>query len=182
MQRIHAIYHISRMRFDGNTDFINSVLLQEPNIAVKISLHFGAIKLGLLDKEEELYKLLSTNTDYSDSNRGYHLAYYGNLMVADKLPFKDNPSIQWSAALEAFLRHFKSKEDGHYFLWRIDLLTMKQFILARKDSHLIDEATLNKIRSFVFCPPNNDYSNFQQAVETEFDELKKTILLFTGNT
>ncbi len=171
MQRIHAIYHLSRMKFDGNTEFINSVLKIEKNTSVKISLYFGAIKLGLLDKEEELYQLLLTNKEYSDSNCGYHLAYYGDIASLEKPPFKDNPNVPWTATLNAFLRHFQSTEEGHYFLWRIELLTMRQLIMARSASSLLNEDILLQIKDLISNPPNERYSQFQQDVKIEFEKL-----------
>lgn len=171
MQRIHAIYHLSRMKFQGNTEFINNVLSHEPNISVKISLYFGAIKLGLLDKEEELYQHLVTNAEYSDSNRGYHLAYYGDIVASDKLPFKDNTSIQWGATLNAFLRHFESTKDEHYFLWRIDLLTIRQLVIARNSPTPIDSQVLLKVRELIYNPTNKNFTKLQRAIESEYNEL-----------
>jgi hypothetical protein len=176
MQRIHAIYHLSRMDFSGNTAFINSVLTCEPSISVKISLYFGAIKLGLLDKEGELYQLLSTNAEYSNSNRGYHLAYYDKIAAADKLPFEDDISTQWTTTSNAFLRHFESKEDGHYFLWRIDLLTMRQLMIARNNPAPIDEDVLANIKALICNPTNKSHPEYQQLVEAEFGELSAYVL------
>lgn len=175
MQRIHTIYHLSRLSYDGNTAFINSVLSREPHVSVKISLYFGAIKLGMLEKEAELYQLLSTDAGYSSSNRGYHLAYYGDIVSADNLPFADNINIEWKATLAAIMRHFHSTENSHYFLWRIDLLTMRQLIDVRAATPLVDVSKLSEIEYLIKNPLSHSYTDYQNLVVNEFELLKTVI-------
>lgn len=171
MQRIHAVYHLSRLKYVGKNEFTNSALLLERNVSVRLSLFFGAIKFGDMGKEKELYQLISNNHEYSDANRGYHLAYYGDIVAEDKLPFKDNVCVLWPNTLSAFLRHFQSTEEGHYFLWRIDLLTMRQLMSARSSPFQVDEALLEQIKRLIYNRINPKYPDFQKSIEAEFEEL-----------
>jgi len=177
--RVHAVYHLSRFYFEDRAAFINNALTREPHISVKLSLYFGAIKSGDLDKEEELFQLLSCNPSYSDANRGYHLAYYNDMIMNDILPFKDNPALPWTGTLTAFLRHFRSSDHGHYYLRRIDLLTMKQLFEVRKSNEPVDKSALDEIETLIFTPVIQSHPEFQEKVEAAFNDMKATWDSFT---
>ena len=170
-RRVHSVYHLSRLDFVGRDAFINNALSKETHISVRLSLYFGAIKSGDLVKEEELFQLLIGNAEYSDANRGYHLAYYNDIIIDDKLPFRDNPSISWNGTLDAFLRHFSSPDEGHYFLRRIDLLTMQQLYEARQGNPLLDDTVIERFESLIRCPISAKHPEFQAKIEQAFKTL-----------
>jgi hypothetical protein len=174
-KRVHSVYHLSRLQVDDRDKFIDQALSKEKNISVRLSLYFGAIKSGSLEKEEKLYQLLKSNPEYSDANRGYHLAYYSDMIMENKLPFKDNPSLVWNGTLNAFLRHFGSLDDGHYFLWRIDLLTMRLLMEVRNSTQPVDSDIIDKIEKHI-CDRNNllNYPEFQNKVKIEFEKMVST--------
>lgn len=57
---------------------------------MRLSLFFGAIKMGKMDKEQEFYDLLCDDQEYSVENRGYQLAYYADAADEGFLPFIDS--------------------------------------------------------------------------------------------
>lgn len=74
------------------------------------SLYFGVIKRGDLQREKEFYQLLTENADYSNSNRGYHLAYYDSGIAKVTLPYNDDIAMDWGGSLRAFQRHFLAEK------------------------------------------------------------------------
>ena len=128
--RVHAIYHLCRLSSDKRSECIERAFQVENNISVLLSLYFGAIKLGKLDKEEKFYQLLQ-NQEYSKANRGYHLTYYADIIPDGTLPYKDDEVSDWQGTLKAIERHFENDDSDHFFLRRIDLFTMKELVIAR---------------------------------------------------
>lgn len=169
-KRVHSIYHISRLETDNRKEMLDKAFKIEDHISVKLSLYFGAIKLGDLGREEEFYNLLNTD-EYNKANRGYHLAYYSDIITNMAMPFSDDDEAKWEGTLRAFMRHFKSDKKSHYFLRRIDLLTMLQLIDSRKRIEPLDDDRLMEIKKMVYDPPVVGYESFQKKVENMFVRL-----------
>lgn len=144
----------------------NTVLLID-----NISLYFGAIKKGQLDKEDEFFNLLLNNNQYSVANRGYHLAYYDKPNYGN-MPFQDDGG-NWPNTLHAFLRHFRSQQKEQYFLRRIDLLTMYQLMESRGSVKPVTEGIIAELERLVFNPIFSDQPEFQQKIEEMFLMVKK---------
>lgn len=180
-KRVHAIYHIARFNFSEREDMINKAFNVEEHISVRLSLFFGAIKMGRFDDEEEFFKLLTTDQEYNEANRGYHLAYYSDAIMTDSLPFHDNIQRKWEGTLRAFLRHFSSEDMEHYFLRRIDLLTMKQLIEARDEVAPLTEKLIEKFSRLINTSCFSDkYPKFQAKIEKSFDELLDVFRKYTS--
>lgn len=175
--RVHAAYHICRLESKKRQESIEQAFASEKHISVKLSLYFGAIKLGQLDKEEEFYNMLSENEEYCRANRGYHLAYYADAIQANKMPYYDDEYSDWQGTMRAFERHFESEEIGHFFLWRIDLFTMKELIEARKKVVPLTQEKIEfferKIKSCKYAVDSR-YRDYNQKIEKEFEDLVKT--------
>lgn len=172
--RVHAIYHIARLDFPLRFKSIENAFNIETHISVRLSLFFGAIKMGQLDKEEEFYTLLINNNKYSSANRGYHLAYYSDSIPEDNLPFEDNVMCSWSGTLKAFERHYKSTERGHYLLRRIDLVTMIQLIEARNSIAPLTDELLAVFKEQIDNPPFSSQAqdiDFNNKVNKEYQRL-----------
>lgn len=175
--RVHAIYHISRLESLQRRPCLERAFNTEQHISVLLSLYFGAIKMGLLDKEETFFKLLNTDENFNKANRGYHLAYYSDSIVGDELPFEDDISCSWTGTLKAFERHFSSDDACHYFLRRIDLVTMRQLIEARA---AIEPLTEEKLKCFEENISNSLHAKsslnkeFNQKVIEEYGRLVET--------
>jgi hypothetical protein len=170
-KRVHSVYHLSRFDYNDRAGFMKSALSKETHLSVKLSLYFGAIKAGDFEKEEELFQLLLADSECSDANRGYHLTYYSDMVMGDTLPFKDNPSLTWNGTLEAFMRHFDASDDGHYFLWRINLLTMQQLFEARKNAEPVDSAAIQKIKTAIQNSSRDKYPEFQSKIQKAFENM-----------
>ena len=172
--RVHAIYHIARLDLPQREEYLDKAFKIENNISVLLSLYFGAIKMGRLDREQAFYELLLSEPSYDEANRGYHLAYYSDAIVGNHLPFKDDVRNNWKGTLKAFERHFLSVDPGHYFLRRIDLITMRQLIKARKNVGPLTGDFLKMLEERVENPPYKDkkqYEEFNNKVREEYRQL-----------
>lgn len=176
LERVHAVYHLSRLKADGVDDEIRRIFNSEKELAVLQSLYFGVIKRGDLQREKEFYQLLIDNTDYSNSNRGYHLAYYDSEIAKITLPYNDNIAMDWGGSLRAFQRHFFSREMEHYYLRRIDLLTMRQFIEMRGKREPLTEDILKALEAKINNPPKGSDEEYQKLVQDEFQRLKQVYI------
>lgn len=178
-KRVHATYHICRFNVPDRKKIMDMLFTKETHVSVRLSLYFGAIKLGQLDREQEFFELLENDPAYNDANRGYHLAYYGDAAMGTTMPFKDYPEREWSGTLVAFLRHFNSKDVEHYFLRRIDIVTMKHLIIARKSTSPLTAENLahfiQKVESSSFA---SDYPEFQAITVAALSDLQQ---VFHGN-
>lgn len=171
-KRVHAIYHISRLDSDTRDKTLDLAFKLEEHISVKLSLYFGSIKMGQLNREEEFYNLLLSDNDFNRANRGYHLAYYSDVAAGDTYPFLDDASATWDRTLSAFLRHFSSSGADHYFLRRIELLTMIHFIESRNSTYPLTEDILDTLRDKI-SNPLFSFDGFQEKIELTFRELEK---------
>lgn len=176
LERVHAVYHLSRLKVDGADDEISRIFNSEKELAVLQSLYFGVIKRGDLQREKEFYQLLTENADYSNSNRGYHLAYYDSGIAKVTLPYNDDIAMDWGGSLRAFQRHFFSREMEHYYLRRIDLLTMRQFIENRGKREPLNEDILEALEAKVNNPPKGSDEEYQKLVQDEFLKLKQVYM------
>lgn len=181
--RVHAIYHIARLDWPRREEYLDKAFKIETNISVLLSLYFGAIKMGRLDREQAFYELLQSESSYDEANRGYHLAYYSDAIVGDHLPFKDDVCNNWKSTLKAFERHFLSEDPGHYFLRRIDLITMRQLINARKDVGPISEDFLKMLGEKIEEPLYKDQEQYQEFNDKVREEYKLLVEAYnTHNT
>jgi len=180
--RVHAVYHLTRFDFPERKELIQRLFNIEKDKAVLQSLYFGAIKAGDMCREKEFYEILKTDEGYQDANKGYHLAYYDNLKRKAVLPYTDDIMQNWPGTLHAFRRHFLSKDEEHYRLRRIDLLTMRQLMEFRNSTgpmtdeimqELENEASQMKTDSKMNTQENEE---FYKGVITEFEEVKKLFI------
>ena len=168
--RVHAVYHMCRLQIEDRKKDMERVFETENNVSVLLSLYFGAIKMGWLDKEEEFYNLLQ-NPEYSRANRGYHLTYYDDIIPNGTLPYEDDNVSLWNGTLRAFERHFKSKKMEHFFLHRIDLYTMKELIISRKSVLPLNSTILSEFESIInSCEYANQPQNikYAEAIRKEY--------------
>ncbi len=175
--RVHAAYHLCRLDSEKRDEFMNRAFEVEKDISVRLSLYFGAIKMGNLDKEEEFYKLLAGDSEYSEANRGYHLAYYADSMQNDTMPYFDDGHSEWKGTLKAFERHFASDKVNHYFLRRIDILTMRELIEKRGKNEPLDAIQLDSFKTRITSckyASLSQYHEYNEKITEEFERLQKT--------
>lgn len=180
--RVHAIYHLCRLEAEKRTECIERAFNIENNISVLLSLYFGTIKLGQMDNENKFCELLLKDDEYSVANRGYHLAYYADSMGETRFPYKDDNVCGWQGTLQAFERHFESEEESHYFLRRIDLVTMTQLIEARKKVHPLTEEKLayfgKRIEDSLYGKIDM-YSSYNESMVVAYDKLKEVFSTYS---
>lgn len=170
--RVHAVYHVSRLEYAKRKENIARAFNIESNISVRLSLFFGAIKMGQLDKEQEFYNLLISDEEYNTANRGYHLAYYSDMPSDGNLPFVDNGQHDWIKTLRAFIRHFESDKREQHFMRRIDLVTMLQFMESRQSTGMLNANLLKHIEELIFNPVVQENEEFQKKIEDAFKNVK----------
>lgn len=173
--RVHAIYHLCRLDSDKRSECIERAFNLEKNISVLLSLYFGAIKLGNIDKEEEFYQLLQKE-EYSKANRGYHLTYYADIIPDGTLPYKDDGISDWQGTLKAMERHFGNNDSDHFFLRRIDLFTMKELVIAREKVAPLTKEILDVIGESIDSYKllyNQNYRMLNVKIKKEYCELAK---------
>ena len=180
--RVHAVYHLSRIETDERAALLEKIYALEQHISVRLSLLFGMVKLGYLDKEEEFYQELTNDEQFSKANRGYHLAYYSDKIFDERhMPYMDDGSTPWDGTLNAILKHMRSGERQHYFLRRIELRTMIQLIQARKCTQPLSQKLMVELETEIIYSPNpawkRECASFQEKIEAEFTILKA---LFEG--
>jgi len=176
-KRAHAIYHIGRFSTSERQDLISKAFKSESHISVLLSLFFGAIKMGSFEREQEFFELLTTNTSYNEANRGYHLAYYSDAIIGNYLPIDDDLQKKWTGTLKAFLRHFSSGDVEHYYLRRIDLVTMKHLVEARGDVEPLNQEIINSLEELIASTSfAKTHSEFQIKIDSAFADLKETFV------
>jgi len=171
-KRVHAVYHIMRINTSDRTEFLLKAFEIEKNISVLLSLYFGAIKMGDLKQEQCFYDLLISDHSYNEANRGYHITYYSDAIMGTTWPFPDDKKVNWNGTLRAFMRHFNSIEIEHYYLRRIDLITMQHLIEARGHIEPLTNEHLEQLEHLVKNPKIVEYPEFQCKILNEFDKLK----------
>ena len=171
LKRVHAVYHLTRMRTPNDHEEIQRIFNSEKEFYVLQSLYFGVIKRGDTDREKEFYDLLISNQEYSNANRGYHLAYYDSIH-GKVFPYTDNNTISWDGTLRAFHRHFSSQDVEHYMLRRIDLLTMRQFIEYRKKAAPLNDDEMAFLQEQLKMRIPGISDGFVELIEKEFENLK----------
>lgn len=175
-KRVHAVYHIGRFDIPQRESLITKAFNQETHISVFLSLFFGAVKMGKLDYEQQFFERLTTDNAYNEANRGYHLAYYSDTIMGDKLPFNDDIQKKWTGTLRAFLRHFHNEDVEHYYLRRIDLVTMKHFIEARGFVEPLTDDIMNELAKLIDSSSYaKEYVSFQNKINAAFDDLKAVV-------
>lgn len=174
LKRVHAVYHLSRLFDKDSEEEISRIFTTETQTAVLQSLYFGVIKRGDLEREKEFYELLSTDSNYNNSNRGYHQAYYDLGISKISLPYNDDINVDWGGSLRAFQRHFSSQDKEHYYLYRIDLVTMRHFMEARGTVVPLTKEILDDISQKISTARKGVDSEFQNLILEELEKVKST--------
>lgn len=166
--RVHAIYHMCRIESEQRNNDIQRAFACEKNESVLLSLYFGAIKVGMIDKEEEFYQLLHKES-FSEANRGYHLTYYADILPIGVLPYADDGASTWEGTLKAIISHFEMNDIGHYYLRRIELYTIQELIKRRGKVNPLTEEVLQHLKECI------DISKYAQSPENK--EYNKKLLI-----
>lgn len=182
LKRVHAVYHLSRLSDKDSEEEISRIFSTETQTAVLQSLYFGVIKRGDLQREKEFYELLNTDSNYNNSNRGYHQAYYDLGISKISLPYNDDVSVDWGGSLRAFQRHFSSRDKEHYYLYRIDLATMRHFMEARGTTAPLTKEILEDICQKISMKGKGVDSEYQKLILEEYEKVKSTYEKFADES
>lgn len=176
LKRVHSVYHLSRLPSEDYAEEIDRLFIVEKERAVLQSLYFGVIKNGNVQREKEFYALLNNDKEYSNSNCGYHLAYYDSGLSQISLPYSDDVTIDWEGSLRAFQRHFSSVDIEHYYLRRVDLVTMRQFMEHRGKRYPLTDEIIEQFGMWLEQVPQGANKEYQELVIKEYQRLRETYL------
>ena len=65
----------------------------------------------------------------------------------------DDGKASWRSTLSAFIKHFESEKVEHYYLRRIDLITMLHLIESRGSIEPLTEQLNSDLSVLVYNPP-----------------------------
>ena len=86
----------------------------------------------------------------------------------------DDITTEWDGPLQAFMRHFSSSDTEHYYLRRIDLVTMRQFMDFRGKRGPMNDSILEQIEQYIEKTPHGANQDYQKLVHEEFIKVKET--------
>lgn len=173
LKRIQALYHVSKLDAVNSSSYLFMALKSETSIVIRPSLMFNVVKKGDLNIEEEFISELKTSPKLSENNRGFHLAYYGDRIYNEMPYLDDDMNIEWTNTYNALLRHFDRSEMQYYFIRRIDLYMIFDFMNTRKSVGPVKKEDLERIRTIIEHSRKN--RDFDIKV---IEELNKVISLF----
>lgn len=178
MQRNQSTYYIGRLGLPEAVEHLRKADKIENNLFVKLSIGFGLIKLCQFDVEEKLYTKLMEDKEWDIGNRGYHLVYYRDWQPEESAPYKDPGNIPWDNTMSALLRHIESPAARHVAMRRVEMLTIRRFMVSRGKRGPLDEKTLRRIeRAIRGIKPDEENEipeEFYQKVETAYSDLRSS--------
>lgn len=181
--RVHSIYHMCRLQSNDRLNQLKRAFNSENDRSVLLSLYFGTIKLGgMLDKEEEFYSFLQ-KPENSKANRGYHLKYYNDSIKNDTFPYEDDGMTEWGGTLKAIEKHFESNKIEHFRLRRIELYTMKEFLVARENVYPLNKEKMEKFQKLINESSFSEKKEFEEYVvkiQNEYNDLAKEFDKYYG--
>lgn len=174
--RTHAAYFLTRLTLSNIDAELVALLANEAQTPVCLSLLFGLIKRGHFDHERILVDKIWQNGEWASSNRGYHLAYYGDLVGENlQLPLHDPGSGNWGNTLDALVRHIESSEARHVGMRRVELITIRQFIETRGQKGSVTAELIGRIEQAVAYTSHE--LPFYSDLEAELALLKRAWIM-----
>lgn len=171
--RTHAAYFLSRLGGAADLDRLEAAAGRESAIPVRLSIMFGLVKDERYDQERLLCGLIQTNEEWASANRGYHLAYYGDLAGAEvRLPVHDPLGTDWQNVLRALTRHILSPDPRHVAMRRIEIVTIRQLLESRGRRGPLSGDAIIELDDAIGRTPGD--IPFHDELMTEWDRLLVT--------
>ena len=169
--RNHIMYYLGRLPGQEANDKLLSAYNDENEIFVKISILFALMKKSNFEKEAELLNNLNFNQKWDETNRGYHLVYYGDWKLENQTPpYLDDGRRPWGGVYENLLRHLLDNKK-YVPLKRIDIFTIRRLIEVRKNATPLKEEDVQNIRKTIDAMENKP-KGFKKLVKIEFEQLE----------
>ena len=131
-----------------------------------------------MEAEEEFITKLKNDKELSNNNRGFHLAYYGD-RIYNSMPYlDDDENIKFEKTFYAILKHFKRREKQYYYIRRIDLHMIYEFISTRNSVEPIKVDDLEYIKSVLLN--DNLMPEFNNKVKKEYNEVVDLYNKYSG--
>ena len=168
--RNHIMYYLGRLPGPDVNDKLLSAYKIEKEIFVKISILFALMKKSNFEKEAELFNNLHSYQKWDETNRGYHLVYYGDWELENQTPpYLDDGRRKWEGVYENLMRHLLDNKK-YVPLKRIDIFTIRRLIEVRQDVTPLKEEDIQNIRKTIDAMENKP-RGFKTQVNAEFDKL-----------
>ena len=107
------------------------------------------------------------------------------MIPQDNFPYVDDETSKWEGTLKAIERHFDNSDIGHYFMRRIDLFTICEFMNSRKNVGPVTEDFLKRISNNMdSCTwsKHPDYIEYDKKIRDELDKVKTTYYMLTSGS
>jgi len=140
---------------------------------VRYSAAYAAVMLGVHSVEEEFYAELCENDTFDRMNRWYHRYYYGDLYADEKEGAGlDDGTGRADRAVGQLLKRLERTLARHLYLRRIELFTLRKFIVTRGIGTRAAEVKerLNKIEQGV--PRLGDRPQYVAGVRGEIELIR----------
>ena len=140
---------------------------------VRNSALFGLIRLGDMKAEERLYREFTNDQGADDMNRGLHLVYFRDWPSTEPSPHYDNGSHDWSGTYKGLLTHICDPSRRFVHSRRIDLWTIRGFMLKRQAVGPVTRTDLAAMRNSLERDrvQRPEFSSLFKAAEEELDRL-----------
>ncbi|MDR2720574.1 MAG: DUF4062 domain-containing protein [Nitrososphaerota archaeon] len=166
---------------------IKGLLCEKSDLIVKLSLYLSAVTLqafnrdNTFDAEEDLHKLLISNPQASDAARGYFIAYYSDdeYIYNKRPPFSDKAEdisgvVRNLIAQQKLVEQFPKDQGYYYFIKRLALTLIMEYIKYRRFVNKIDQATVEtiaeQIKPYKTSVLDANYPEYAQKVHDKFDK------------
>jgi len=173
--RNKACYYIgrlgrqSRLASSQAFSFLDKVWHEEQTAFVRQSIGFARSIAGLSNAVTDFVNEMRDNEELDSLNRGYHLAYYGDIKGQNP-PYHDSGWGSWQQTRRALIHRFKHDSDAKRNSRTADLYTMRRFLETRGEKPTSEEveavrAILKKLGSY--------QADLRPAIEKECNEIIK---------
>lgn len=169
LKQIQSLYQISKLNAKNSEKCFQVALMCEDSIVIKPSLFFNAVKKGNMEIEEAFLQELKSRKELADNNRGFHLAYYGDRIYSE-MPYLDNDvCVAWTNTYNSIIKHFERTEVQYYYIRRLDLFMLIDFMRARKSVEPVSISDLERIREIIATPGTKP--DFDSKVKFEYNNV-----------
>ena len=144
----NCVYYISRAPLPESARLALRQLCEGENRCYcKNGILFALLRLGDWTAERQLHESLSTDADADILNRGLHLEYFKDAAPGSLgSPAKDNGLLDWERCLIGLLAHLEDSTERFILSRRIDLFTIRSFVVNRGDLGPLTPERLHRLQ------------------------------------
>jgi len=147
--RNKACYYIGRLGRQSSSastqafSFLDNAWQEEKSNFVRQSIGFARSIAGLRNAVKEFVNEMQCNAELDSLNRGYHLAYYGDIKGQNP-PYHDSGKGSWQQTRRALIDRFGDNSDAKRNCRIVDLYTFRRFLETRGEKPTAEELEVIK--------------------------------------